>query len=273
MHMETTLPSATGSGGAKERPPQGPDHHHRPGNLANGMLGPVVPFGIRGAIWYQGESNASRAWQYRTLLPMMIQDWRAWWGNGDFPFGIVQLADFHAEESAPADTEWPHLRDAQLHTARTVPNCGLAVAIDLGETNDIHPRNKQEVGRRLSRWALADVYGTLDVGAGPEYLDHRIEGDKVAITFGQVGEGLMVMHGGELSEFTIAGEDQVWHPAEANIEGEDTVVVSADAVPAPKAVRYGWSNNPVRPNLANSLRLPASPFRTDEWAGPTRDEL
>ena len=237
------------------------------------MLGPVVPYAIRGAVWYQGESNAGRAWQYRTLLPMMIQDWREWWEQGDFPFGIVQLADFQEESTAPSDDAWPHLRDAQLHASQSLTNCGLAVAIDLGETNDIHPRNKQEVGRRLSRWALADVYDVIEVGSGPAYLDHQIDGGNVVLTFGQVGEGLKVLHGGELDEFTIAGEDQVWHPATAKLGEKDQVVVSSDAVPEPKAVRYGWSNNPIRPHLVNSLRLPASPFRTDDWVGPTRENL
>ena len=284
MAIDKRQPPALGPNepGRAPRKPQGPDSNHRPGNLAEGMIAPVVPFGIRGAIWYQGEANAGRAYQYRTLLPMMIRDWRERWrlppspDSGApwkrFPFGIVQLANFLAPDTAPTDSPWPHLRDAQRHTAETDPAAGLAVVIDLGEADDVHPRNKQDVGRRLARWALADVYHLPDIArGGPEYLDFSIEGDTVTVRFRTNAGALKVHNGWTLNAFTIAGADRTWRPARAQIVGNDTVAVSSDQVPAPVAVRYAWSNNPVDANLVNESQLPAGPFRTDDWEGPTHD--
>jgi sialate O-acetylesterase len=229
------------------------------------MLGPVVPYSLRGAIWYQGESNASRPEQYRVLLPMMIRDWRERWGQGDFAFGIVQLANFMAASDEPSDPDWAHLRDAQLHAARTVSNAGLAVATDIGEANDIHPRNKQDVGRRLARWALADVYGLDILPSGPLFQDYTVNGERVLCRFAHVGDGLKVMHGGAPDGFFVAGQDQVWHWADAELVGKDVVAVWSEAVPEPVAVRYAWANNPVRANLVNSAQLPAVAFRSDDW--------
>lgn len=264
--VELELPAAGGEGGGgRPPPPAGPDSPHRPGSLANGMLGPVVPFTLRGAIWYQGESNAARPEQYRVLLPMMIKDWRDRWGQGDFPFGIVQLASFRAVHEEPGDDAWAHLRDAQLHTALTVPNAGLAVATDLGEADNIHPLNKLDVGRRLARWALADVYDQDILVSGPLYRGHRIDGDRVLCTFDHVGGGLKVLHGGAPQGFVVAGADRVWHLAEAELVGNDVVAVRSDAVPEPVAVRYAWAENPANANLINAARLPAVAFRTDDW--------
>ncbi|WP_428940542.1 sialate O-acetylesterase [Fontivita pretiosa] len=234
------------------------------------MLQPIVPFTIRGAVWYQGESNEARAQQYKILLPTMIRAWRDAWGY-DFPFGIVQLPNYRAPSTQPDDTPWSHLRDAQLYTFKTVPNTGLIVTIDIGEANNIHPKNKLDVGRRLARWALESVYHQ-DAGgkSGPIYASSRIEGNRVIIKFDEVGSGLAVRDGdAQLQEFAIAGEDRQWHWATARIISKDEVEVYSDQVPNPKAVRYAWNSNPKNPNLTNSSGLPASPFRTDDWPGPT----
>ncbi len=253
--------------------PLGPKDRHVPENLSRGMIQPLVPFALRGAIWYQGESNASRAAQYRVLLPMMIKDWRDQWNDKDMPFGIVQLANYYDVTPEPTDPPWAHLRDAQLFTAKTVPHTGLAVIIDAGMAKNIHPTDKFTVGNRLARWALHDVYGMDVLRGGPIYRDMQAKGDKVRVRFTDVGDGLAVRGEGPLHEFTIAGEDHVWHNAEAEIVRKDMVEVWSPQVSKPVAVRYGWSNNPADPNLVNSDNLPASPFRTDDWPGPTDDVL
>jgi sialate O-acetylesterase len=240
-----------------------------PGALWDGMLEPAVPFAIRGAIWYQGESNADRAQQYRVLLPTMIKAWRQKWGQGDFPFGIIQLTNFMAQSNQPQDTDWPHLRDAQLHTFKTVPNTGLIVILGLGEARDIHPRNKLDVGKRSAMWALNAVYGKSVGKSGPIYESARIEGSRIIIKFSEVGDGLALSDGDKLDEFIVAGEDKVWRWANAKIVSRDQVEVWSDEVSAPRAARYAWSNNPKHANLTNSTGLPASPFRTDDWPGPT----
>jgi sialate O-acetylesterase len=240
-----------------------------PGGLWDGMLEPAVPFAIRGAIWYQGESNAGRAQQYRVLLPTMIKAWRDKWGQGDFPFGIIQLTNFMAESTEPQDTDWPHLRDAQLHTFKTVPNTGLIVILGLGEARDIHPKNKKDVGKRSAFWALNSVYGQNVGKSGPIYQSSRIDGNKIIVRFTEAADGLKLTDGEKLDEFIIAGEDKVWKWASAKIIGKDEIEIWADGVTAPKAARYAWSNNPRHPNLTNSTGLPASPFRTDDWPGPT----
>ncbi|QDU78549.1 hypothetical protein Pla110_02530 [Polystyrenella longa] len=246
------------------------NHHHRPSSLYNGMIHPLVPFAIQGAIWYQGESNAGRAYQYRTLFPEMITNWREKWGQGDFPFYFVQLANFMAVEDKPVDSAWAELREAQSMTL-SLPNTGQAVIIDIGEAKDIHPKNKQDVGYRLALIALHDVFGKTDVVySGPTYKSMEVEGKEAHLQFDHVGGGLVAKGDGEeLKGFAIAGEDQKFYWADARIEG-DTVIVSSDEVSVPVSVRYAWANNPIC-NLFNEAGLPASPFRTDEWKGITAD--
>jgi len=258
----------------RPNPPLGPESQHRPGNLFNAMINPIVGLAIKGAIWYQGESNAGRAWEYRTLLPTMIGDWRERWGQGDFPFGVVQLANFLAVADQPAEHAWAELREAQLLTAQTAPECGLAVIIDAGMADNIHPKNKQVVGHRLALWALGAVYGQATEYSGPIYRAMEIEGSALRLHFDHVGGGLTTMptenapDPSTLVGFQICGEDRQWVWADARIDGE-TVVVSAAVVPAPIAVRYGWAANPVC-NLYNAEGLPASPFRTDDFPGVTQ---
>ena len=268
---------------------------NRPASLYNGMIAPVVPFAIRGVIWYQGEANIGRAYQYRTLFPLMIRDWRAAWSEGDFPFGFVQLAPFRyagIDEAACAE-----LREAQAMALASVPNTGMAVTMDIGNIKDIHPkdkqddgrplalwalskvygsiiedihpRNKQDVGRRLALWALSRVYGKDLVYSGPIYKSMSVEGDKVRIRFDHVGGGLKTRDGKKPTDFAVAGADQKFHPAEATIDN-DSVVVHSDAVREPVAVRYAW-RDAAEPNLANQEGLPASPFRTDQWRGVTEE--
>jgi sialate O-acetylesterase len=254
----------------RQRKPRLWDPHksgHHPATLYNGMIAPFVGYGIRGAVWYQGEANASRAKEYRTLFPAMITDWRKQWGQGDFPFYFVQLANFLAVQSAPVDPEgatWPYLREAQTMTL-ALPNTGMACAIDLADADnpyDIHPKNKQDVGDRLALWARARTYGEKDlVYSGPLYKAMKIDGGKIVLAFDHVGGGLEPRGGGALKGFAIAGEDKQWVWADAAIEGE-TVVVSSPQAPQPTAVRYDWANNPIG-NLHNAEGLPACPFRTD----------
>ena len=244
-------------------PAGGPNH---PTALYNAMLAPIIPYGIKGVIWYQGESNAGRAVQYRTLFPAMIKSWRAKWGEGDFPFLFVQLADFNAS--------WGMVREAQAKTL-AVPNTGMAVITDVGTLNDIHPPYKEIVGDRLARAAEHVAYGKKMVYSGPTYKSMKVEGDSVQLSFDNVGGGLAIVKrpvSGKgvveapvdvLVGFTIAGEDKVWHPGAAKIVGSEVVVSSAE-VPHPVAVRYGWEAPPVC-NLYNKEELPASPFRTDDW--------
>jgi sialate O-acetylesterase len=240
---------------------------HRPANCYNGMLLPLIPYAIRGAIWYQGETNAGRAYQYRELFPLMIRQWRQDWGQGDFPFYFVQLANFMAVKEQPADSAWAELREAQTMTLRT-PNTGMAVIIDIGEANDIHPKNKQDVGQRLALWALAKDYGKKNlIYSGPMYRSMETKGNQIVLSFDHVGSGLLAKDGGTLRGFAIAAADKKFVWADARIVG-NTVVVSSPAVPDPVAVRYAWAENPVC-NLYNREGLPANPFRTDDWLGCT----
>jgi sialate O-acetylesterase len=249
--------------------PRGPEHPHSPAGLYNAMIAPLIPYGIGGAIWYQGESNASRAYQYRKLFPAMIKNWRNDWGQGKFPFLFVQLANFMAIDPEPADSMWAELREAQSMTL-DLPNTGMAVIIDIGEANDIHPKNKQDVGKRLALWALARSYGKKLVYSGPIYKSTKIKGDKVVLYFDHVGGGLIATGDGPLKGFAIAGADRKFVWADAKIDG-DNIVVSSGEVSAPVAVRYAWADNPVC-NLYNEEGLPASPFRTDNWPGITIDK-
>ena len=252
----------------KTMPPQpvSPQDINRPTVLHNAMISPLIPFGIRGAIWYQGESNANRAFQYRTLFPAVIKDWRALWNQGDFPFLFVQLANFQKVETKPKEDTWAELREAQLLTL-SLPNTGMAVCIDIGDAEDIHPKNKQEVGRRLALNALNLVYGQDVVYSGPMYKSMQVEGDKIRLSFDLFDGGLTTKEGDKLTGFSIAGSDKKFHWADAEIDGK-TILVSCKDVPVPVAVRYAWASNPIC-NLYNGAGLPASPFRTDSWKGIT----
>jgi len=238
--------------------PGSPRHKNSPSSLYNGMIAPLIPYGIRGAIWYQGESNVERAYQYRKLFPALILNWRLDWEQGDFPFYYVQIAPYKYDEKFVA----AELREAQLMTM-PLANTGIVVTTDIGNVDNIHPRNKQEVGRRLSLWALSQTYQQYDGEcSGPVFDTIRMEGNRIRITFDYVDGGLLVK-GGELTGFEIAGQDKKYHKANAKIQGR-TVLVSSREVKKPVAVRFGWSNT-AQPNLFNKEGLPASPFRTDDW--------
>ena len=241
----------------------------RPGNLYNGQLKPVIGYGIRGAIWYQGESNAGRAYQYRDMFPLMIQTWRDLWQQGDFSFYWVQLADFLAEPAQPGDSAWAELREAQTMTQK-LPKTGQAVIIDLGEANDIHPVNKEDVGERLARLALARDYGIQIANRSPEYKSMEKQGNKIILTFDYAGDRLKPFDVNEIRGFAIAGPDQKFVVAQAKIVENDKtkVEVWSDQVADPAAVRYAWADNPVC-NLRSANGLPVTPFRTDDWPGLT----
>ncbi|HEV3415642.1 MAG TPA: sialate O-acetylesterase [Pirellulales bacterium] len=228
-------------------------------SLYNGMIAPLIPFAIRGAVWYQGEANVGRGAQYQVLLPTLIRNWRTDWAQGDFPFGIVQIAPFFYGGDGAAEAE---IWEAQLKTIQTVANTGIALTMDIGDLNEIHPKNKQDVGHRLALWALAKTYDRPIVYSGPIYKSMTIEGEKIRIAFDHVGGGLVSRDGKPLTEFTIAGADKNFLPAVAEIDGS-TVVVVNDAVTNPVAVRFAFSGV-AQPNLANKEGLPAAPFRTDK---------
>jgi sialate O-acetylesterase len=249
--------------------PPPPVNPHTPSVLYNGMIASIIPYGIRGAIWYQGESNADRAFEYRTLFPTMIKNWRAEWKQGEFPFLLVQLAPFMKIEKEPQESNWAELRDAQLYTTLTVPNTAQAVIIDVGEQFDIHPPKKEPVGGRLALAARALAYGEKIEYSGPVYKSMRVDGSKAILTFDHIGGGL-VAKDGPLTGFTIAGEDRKFVNADAEIK-DDQVIVSSSKVDRPGAVRYGWANYPVV-NLWNKDGLPASPFRTDNFPMKTEPQ-
>jgi len=258
---------------APRRPgaPMGPENPHCPCGLYNAMIAPLIPYTIRGAIWYQGESNAGRAYQYRELFPTMIKSWWTAWGQEEgFPFLFVQLANYIADRkmvgTEPNDSAWAELREAQTMTLE-LPNTGMAVTIDIGDADDIHPKNKQDVGKRLAAWALSNTYGKNRIYSGPIYKSMVKKGDRIILSFDHVGDGLVTKGGETLKGFAIAGKDRKFVWADARIEG-DKVVVSSDKVTSPVAVRYAWADNPVC-NLYNKADLPASPFRTDTWPGVT----
>ncbi|MCY2929361.1 MAG: 9-O-acetylesterase, partial [Planctomycetota bacterium] len=251
---------------AKALPSQaGPGHplsNQAPTVLYNAMIHPLVPLAIRGAIWYQGESNVMQGDGplYEKKMIALIGGWRKAWGQGEFPFLFVQLAPF----AGYREGELPKVWQAQVESLK-IPNTGMAVITDVtGNVNDIHPQDKQSVGKRLALWALAKTYGRKDlVYSGPLYKAMTVEGDKVVLSFDHVGEGLKSRDGKDLTEFQIAGENRKFVPAKAVIQG-NKVVVSVDGVPKPAAVRFGWTKT-ANPNLCNSAGLPASPFRTDNW--------
>lgn len=237
---------------ASEKPPGNGPGPHFPSALYNAMIAPIVPYGMKGVIWYQGESNAGNSKQYQTLFPAMIADWRAKWKLGDFPFLYVQIAPFQGQP--------PEIREAQFLTLAKSKNTAMAVITDYGDARDIHPKQKEPVGHRLSLAARALAYGEKLEYSGPLYQEMRANGDKAWISFSHLGGGL-VAKDGDLKGFTIAGSDGKFVVAKAEIKG-DKVVVSAEGVPDPQAVRYGWENVP-DVNLFNKDGLPASPFRTD----------
>jgi sialate O-acetylesterase len=251
--------------------------HQYPGNIFNGMINPVRPFGIRGAIWYQGERNAkhvAQAANYENQLPVMIDYYRSSWhemseGNvaRDFPFYFVQLPGWLADQSEPVepDAPWAVSRESMRRVAMTVRNTGVAVAVDTGDAVLLHPKDKKPVGLRLAYLALKKTYADDFVAYGPLYKSHRIEGVKIILSFDSVGSGLMASRKAPLDSFAIAGKDKKFVWADAEIEG-NTIVVSANTISSPVAVRYAWANNPSRRNLLyNKEGIPASPFRTDDW--------
>ena len=242
-----------------------PDAPRPPSGLYEGMISPLMQYRIRGALWYQGEGNTQRAFQYQSLLPALIRGWRVGWKEGNFPFLIVQLPNQgHSEEFA--DSWWAELREAQLLTEKTVPNTGLAVTIDVGESGNLHPPRKEEVGERLALWALGTTYSKVLVYSGPLYESMRVEGNAIRVRFQHVGSGLEVK-GEKLQGFAIAGPDKKFHRGMARIDGS-SIVVSSREVDAPVAVRYAWGDSP-ECNLFNREGLPASPFRSDDWPGAT----
>jgi sialate O-acetylesterase len=244
----------------------------RPGNIHSGVLTPSIGYGIKGAIWYQGESNAGRAYQYRELFPFMIKSWREEWGLGDFPFYWVQLADFKAERAEPAESDWAELREAQTMTMKALPNTGEAVIIDIGEGKDIHPKNKQDVAKRLARWALAETYKIPGIAArSPLYKGMEKQGSKIVLSFDNVGTKAADWRPFDVAEpigFTIAGADKKFVPAKAVILADGRIEVSSEAVAEPVAVRYAWADNPVC-NMYSAAGLPLTPFRTDDFPGVT----
>ncbi|MDX2020003.1 MAG: sialate O-acetylesterase [Deltaproteobacteria bacterium] len=262
MRVEKLLPSMEIDYSVRPKPPVGYPHPSAPHALWDAMVAPLVPYALRGFLWYQGEANAHRAYQYRSLFAAMIKDWRKAWRQGNTPFYYVQLANF--VDRGPKE-EWAELREAQT-MALSLPNTGMAVAIDVGNPNDIHPINKLVVGERLARLALANDYGKPVVSSGPLFKAAKVQGHSIRVSFA-FAEGLR-SSGGELSGFTIAGADQKFVPATAVIDG-DTVVVQSDEVAKPVAVRYGWEGAPVC-NLQNGEGLPASPFRSDRWPEITK---
>ena len=261
---------------APEPPDGGPYSSFMVGNLYNAMIAPLMPYAIKGVIWYQGESNCNNSKQYRVLFPIMITDWREKWGQGNFPFLFVQLPNINKPATEPVQGEdrWPGVREAQAK-AMSVPNTGMATIIDVGDPDEVHGKDKIDVGVRLSLVARHLVYGEDIVYTGPTYDSMKVEGNKVLITFKDTGSGLAIGTppwtpsgkippvASELKGFAIAGADKKWVWAQARING-DQVVVSSDQASNPAAVRYGWADNPPC-NLYNKEKLPAAPFRTDDW--------
>ncbi len=243
----------------KPRAPRGPGHHWTPAGLYNGMIAPLAPYAVGGALWYQGESNADYPAEYTALFTAMIRQWREVWGR-EFPFYFVQIANFNGNAADRAPQQWAWLRDAQAQTL-ALPKTGMAVAIDIGTPGDIHPKNKQEVGRRLALIARHELLGEKVEYSGPRFIRSEHDGAKLRLSFSHAGG--LDSGSQPLGGFVIAGKDGKFFPAEAHIEGE-TVLVSSTAVPLPMAARYAWANAPEAP-LKNKVGLPAVPFRTDGW--------
>ncbi|MFT5465800.1 MAG: sialate O-acetylesterase [Verrucomicrobiales bacterium] len=269
-------------------PPQTPGYTNQgqPTTIYNAMVAPLVGYGVRGAIWYQGESNGNEGEAYFHKLRALVEGWRTVWDQGDFPlyFYVVQLANFQTPQTTPAGGDgYAKIRDGQTRVLE-LPHTGLAVITDIGEANDIHPKNKQDVGKRLARWALRDIFKKDIVVSGPKFKGLEVKGGEARVSFDHVGGGLMPgkkvglkpvavaeqlnIDGGSGSTgvegFAIAGEDKVWHWAKATIDG-DSIVLTSSEVSVPVAVRYAWAGNPTRANLYNKDGLPGVPFRTDDW--------
>ncbi|WP_114778613.1 sialate O-acetylesterase [Botryobacter ruber] len=235
----------------------------KPTVLFNGMVSPLIPYGIKGVIWYQGEANAKKGREYRQLFPALIKEWREKWGQGDFPFLYVQLANFQKAPDMPAESDWAELREAQAMTL-ALPNTAMAVIHDIGEAKDIHPKNKKDVGLRLALAARKVAYGDSKVVySGPTLKSVKAEQNRLVLSFDHIGGGLVAKGGGDLKQFAIAGPDKKYVWANARIEG-DKVIVWHASVPDPVSVRYAWANNPEGANLYNKAGLPASSFRTDK---------
>jgi sialate O-acetylesterase len=250
------------------RPPQSPQAwlsgNARPGNIFAGVVNPTLGYGIKGVIWYQGESNASRAYEYEKLFPFMIEQWRKEWAEGDFPFYWVQLANYQARKPEPGDSTWAELREAQTKSMK-LPNTGQAVIIDLGEGKDIHPKNKHDVAARLVRWALAKDYGLKFPYRSPEFKSLQIEGNKAVVALDCFGSALRPFGVEEAEGFAVCGEDKVWHWAKGKIVPGDKIEVTSDQVPNPVAVRYAWADNPICNLYNKDGGLPVTPFRTDDF--------
>jgi sialate O-acetylesterase len=239
-----------------------------PGALFNGSIAPLTSFAIKGVIWYQGEANVERAHEYRELFPAMIRDWRDHWLQGDFPFLFVQLANYQKEEEMPGESEWAELREAQV-MALELPATGMAVTIDIGEADDIHPKNKEEVGRRLGLVALGIAYDKDRVYTGPTFKKMKLMGRTVVIKLGTHGSTLVTTDKyGYIKGFQMAGKNRQFYWARAWFE-DGNIVVQSDQVNHPVAVRYAWSSNPGNLDLYNKEGLPTAPFRTDDWEGST----
>jgi sialate O-acetylesterase len=235
----------------------------KPMGLFNAMIAPLLNYPIKGVIWYQGESNAGRPVEYRTLFPALIQDWRNHWKLGDFPFLFVQLPNFMEAKAQPSESNWALLREAQLKTL-SAPNTAMAVAIDIGEWNDVHPLNKKDVGKRLALAAQKVAYHDENVvWSGPVYKSMQIDGNKIILSFTNIGSGLTTKGGEDLKAIAISDADKKFVWAQAKIDG-DKIIVWSDKITNPVAVRYAWADNPEGVNLYNKEGLPASPFRTDE---------
>jgi sialate O-acetylesterase len=273
VKVEAAFPPLTVA--ARDEMPKPPEvrFEQTPTVLYNGMVNPFTPYPVKGVLWYQGESSARAPWAYRSFLAALVQSWRHAWRQDELPFYIVQLPGYGQPTVSPAglNDSWAELRDSQQAAARQIPGAYLAVTIDIGEANDIHPRNKRDVGRRLALLALEHSYGLPQPGgsAGPVYQSATVEAGRLRLRFANPTGGL-VAKDGALRQFIISGADQQWRAAEAVIDG-DTILVSSPAVPAPVAVRYAWANNPEGCNLYNKSGLPAAPFRTDDWPLHTQD--
>jgi sialate O-acetylesterase len=251
--------------GAQSKPLMGQTFiNWKPAGLYNAMLHPLVKYGIKGVVWYQGEANTGKADEYKRLLPALINDWRKSWNQGDYPFLYVQLPNFMESKPEPSESDWARLREAQLKTL-SVANTAMVVAIDLGEWNDIHPLNKKDVGARLALAAQNIAYNQKQViYSGPIFKSMKIDGNKIILTFDHIGTGLNSKEADHLVGFAIAGDNRKFAWANAKIEG-NTIVVWSDTLTNPVAVRYAWADNPAGANLYNSAGLPASPFRTEDW--------
>lgn len=255
-------------------PPAGYDNpiagQSRPANLYNSRVYPLISLAIRGVIFYQGEANANRGYQYREMFPQLVQNWRDDWKQGDFPFYWVQVANYLPTQPEPGESDWAELREAQSMALDRLPNTGQAVAIDLGEGNDIHPRNKVDVGRRLVRLALANDYHFDVPYRSPRFESIQKTDSGILLRFSNTADGLLVKRSAQVLGFAVAGNDRKWVWADARIVGEDQIEVRSDAVKSPVAVRYAWADNPVC-NVYNSAGLPLTPFRTDDWPGVSVD--